>query len=169
MISCPTLSRGYERELLVQQPGRKDSSHIDNSACDCLSKTSQSQYNLSLFITNCTSIYLKWGSANVSEARSPWRLNFVRWRLTFVDSQHGTSKEINWLIGKKSHLPIENKLLIHKAVIKQIWSYGIELWSCASKSNIVIMRRSQSIILRALVNIPWHVTNHTLHTDFNIP
>jgi len=70
---------------------------------------------------------------------------------------------------KKSHLSIENKLLIYKAVIKPAWSYGIELWGCASKSNIVIMHRSQSKILRAIANAPWYVTNHTLHTDFNIP
>jgi hypothetical protein len=42
------------------------------------------------------------------------------------------TKETNWLIEKKSHLSIENKLLIYKAVIKPIWSYGIELWGCAS-------------------------------------
>jgi len=70
---------------------------------------------------------------------------------------------------KKSHLAIENKLLIYKAVIKPIWRYGIELWGCASKSNIVIMQRSQSKILRAIANAPRYVTNHTLHTDFNIP
>ena len=81
------------------------------------------------------------------------------------------TKEIKWLIGKKSHLSIENKLLIYKAVIKltSIWSYGIELWGCASKCNIVIMQRSQSTILRAIANAPWYVTNHTLHTDCNIP
>ena len=80
------------------------------------------------------------------------------------------TREINWLIGKKkSRLSIENKLLIYKAVIKPIWSYGIELWGCASKSNIVIMQRSQSNILRAITNARWDVTNHTLHTDFNIP
>ena len=50
------------------------------------------------------------------------------------------TKEINWLVGKKSHLSIENKLLIYKAVIKQIWSYGTELWGCVSKSNIVMQR-----------------------------
>jgi hypothetical protein len=39
------------------------------------------------------------------------------------------TKQINWLTGKKkSHLSIENKLLIYQAVIKPIWSYGIELW-----------------------------------------
>jgi hypothetical protein len=79
------------------------------------------------------------------------------------------TKEMNWLIGKKSHLSIENKLLIYKAVIKPIWSYGIEMWGCTSKSNIVIMQKSQSKILRAIANAPRYVTNHTLHTDFNIP
>ena len=73
------------------------------------------------------------------------------------------------MIGKKSHLSVENKLLISKAVIKLIWSYGIELWGCASKCNIVIMQRSQSKILRAIANALWYITNHTLHTDFNIP
>jgi hypothetical protein len=64
---------------------------------------------------------------------------------------------------------IENKLLIYKAVIKPIWSYGIKLWGYASKPNTVIMQRSQSKILRDIANAPWYVTNHTLHTDFNIP
>jgi hypothetical protein len=31
------------------------------------------------------------------------------------------------------------------------------------------MQRSQSKILRVIANAPWYVTNHTLHTDFNIP
>jgi hypothetical protein len=70
---------------------------------------------------------------------------------------------------KKSHLAIEKKILIYKAVIEPLWSYGIELWSCANKSNIVIMQRSQSKILRVIVNAPRYVTNHTLCTDFNIP
>jgi hypothetical protein len=69
---------------------------------------------------------------------------------------------------KKSHLAIQNKLLMYKAVNKPIWSYGKELLGCTSKSNIVIMQRSQSKILRA-INTPWYVTNHTLHTNFNIP
>jgi len=31
------------------------------------------------------------------------------------------------------------------------------------------MQRFQSKILRAIANAPRYVTNHTLHTDFNIP
>jgi len=53
------------------------------------------------------------------------------------------AKEINWLIGKKSNLSIENKILVFKAVIKPIWTYGIELWGCASKSNTAIMQGAQ--------------------------
>jgi len=79
------------------------------------------------------------------------------------------AKEINWLMGKKSHLSIQNKLLIYKAAIKPIWSYGTELWSCTSKSNTVIMQRFQSKILRATANAPRYVTNHTLHTECDIP
>jgi len=39
---------------------------------------------------------------------------------------------------------------------------------CVSKSNIVIMHRPQSKTL-SIANAPWYVTNHALHTDFNIP
>ena len=45
----------------------------------------------------------------------------------------------------------------------------MDLWGCVNKSNTVIVQRSQSKILRATANAPWYVTNHTLHTDFNVP
>jgi hypothetical protein len=69
----------------------------------------------------------------------------------------------------KFHPSIGNKLLIYKAVIKPMWSYGREMWGCASKSNVVIILRSQTKILRAIASAPWYTTNHTLHTDFKIP
>jgi hypothetical protein len=53
-------------------------------------------------------------------------------------------------------------------VIKPIWTYGIELWGSASKSNVTTIQRSQSKILRTIANAPWFVSNHTLHTDLNI-
>ena len=79
------------------------------------------------------------------------------------------TKGINWLIGKKFHLSIENKLPIYKAVTKPICRYGTELWGCTSKSNIVIIQRSKSKILTAIPNAPLYVANHTVHTDCNIP
>jgi hypothetical protein len=58
------------------------------------------------------------------------------------------TREIYWLIGKHSPLSLENKLLIYKTVLKPVWTYGIELWGCATKSNIAVIQRYQSKLLR---------------------
>jgi hypothetical protein len=63
-------------------------------------------------------------------------------------------KELWWLLGRKSRLSVNNKLLLYKSIIASIWSYGIELWGCASKSNVAIIQRCQSKILRAIVEAP---------------
>jgi hypothetical protein len=60
-------------------------------------------------------------------------------------------------------------LLIYKTAIKPIWTYAIQLWGCAGKSNIALIQRAQSKILRAITNAPWYVSNHTLHIDFTTP
>jgi hypothetical protein len=70
---------------------------------------------------------------------------------------------MNWLIGRKSKLTTENKLLLYKAIIKPIWSYGVQLWGCAKPSNTKIIQRVQSKILRMVVNAPWYVNNKTLN------
>lgn len=64
---------------------------------------------------------------------------------------------------------MENKLLIYKTILKPIWSYGAELWGCASKSNIDIIQRSHPKILRMITDAPWYVSNQTLHEDLKIP
>jgi hypothetical protein len=66
-------------------------------------------------------------------------------------------------------MSLDSKVLLYKTIIKPIWTYGIELWACASKSSIAIMQRSQSKILRMIINAPWYVTNQTLHEDLNVP
>jgi hypothetical protein len=79
------------------------------------------------------------------------------------------AKEINWLIGRRSPLTYDNKVLIYNTVLKPIWTYGCELWGCASKTNIHIIQRFQSKILREMANAPWYVSNHTLHNDLKVP
>jgi hypothetical protein len=79
------------------------------------------------------------------------------------------TRELKWLIGKNSPLSLENKLLIYQTILKPIWTHGIVLWGCASKSNIAIMQRYQSKSLRIITNAPWYVTNQTLHSDLHIP
>jgi hypothetical protein len=58
---------------------------------------------------------------------------------------------------------------VYQAVIKPIWTYATELWGCASKPSVAIIQRSQPKILRTIANAPWFVSNHTLHTNLNIP
>jgi hypothetical protein len=74
-----------------------------------------------------------------------------------------------WLLGRKSQLSIENKLLIYKTIIKPIWTYGIQIWGCASKSSQALLQKAQSKILRMITNAPWYVSNLTLHEDLKIP
>jgi hypothetical protein len=37
-------------------------------------------------------------------------------------------KQMHWLLGGRSTLSIASKLLLYKAVLKYIWTYGIQLW-----------------------------------------
>jgi hypothetical protein len=79
------------------------------------------------------------------------------------------TREMYWLIGKDSPLLLSNKVLIYKAVLKPVWTYGIELWGCASASNIAVIQRYQCKLLRSITNAPWYVTNQTLQQELRIP
>jgi hypothetical protein len=37
-------------------------------------------------------------------------------------------RNMYWIIGRKSQLPLANKLLVYRAILKPIWTYGIQLW-----------------------------------------
>jgi hypothetical protein len=58
-----------------------------------------------------------------------------------------------------------------KAVItlKPIWTYGIQLWGTTSNSNIEILERFQSKVLRLIVDAPWYVSNSVIRKDLQIP
>ncbi len=73
------------------------------------------------------------------------------------------------LLGRYSKLTITNKLLIFKTVLRPAWTYGIELWGSARKSNLNRLQVLQSKILRVIVDAPFYVSNLTLHRDLNIP
>ena len=78
-------------------------------------------------------------------------------------------KKFYWLIGRRSNLNIQSKIMLYKAILKPVWTYGIQLWGTASNSNIEILQRFQSKTLRSLINAPWYVTNETIHRDLKIP
>jgi hypothetical protein len=74
-----------------------------------------------------------------------------------------------WLLGRKSKLSTNNKLFIYKAILKPIWTYGIQLWDTTSNSNIEILERFQSKVLRLIVDASWYVSNSVIRMDLQIP
>lgn len=96
-------------------------------------------------------------------------------RLTWRDHITKKRKELDikiktmyWLLGFKSNLSLNSKLLLYKTAIVPIWTYGIMLWGCAKKSNVNIIQRFQSKVLRLMTKAPWYVSNMTLHNDLHI-
>jgi hypothetical protein len=51
----------------------------------------------------------------------------------------------------RSKLTTSNKLLIYKAIIRPVWSYGIQLWGSAKPSSLRTIQAFQSICLCPLV------------------
>jgi hypothetical protein len=74
-----------------------------------------------------------------------------------------------WLLVCKSKLSVSNKLLIYNTILKPIWTYVIQLWSTTSNSDIAILERFQSKVLRLIVNAPWYVPNSVTRKNLQIP
>jgi hypothetical protein len=72
---------------------------------------------------------------------------------------------MHWLLGRKSKLKTSNKIFIYEAVLKPIWTCGIQVWGTASASNIELLERFQSKFLRIVVDAPWYMPNTVIRRD----
>ncbi len=79
------------------------------------------------------------------------------------------TSNLHWLINAHSKLSLDCKVTLYKSIIKPIWTYGIQLYGSASSSNIDIIQRVQSKILRTMTGAPWYIRNEDLHRDLDIP
>lgn len=78
-------------------------------------------------------------------------------------------KQLHWLIGKRSKLRENLKLLLYKAILKPIWTYGIQLWGTASVSNRNRIQRFQNKCLRLIADAhPYH-ENSVIHKELGMP
>jgi hypothetical protein len=73
-----------------------------------------------------------------------------------------------WIIGQKSQLPLENKLLVYKAILQLFWTCGVQMWGSASNSNIEILEIFQSKVLRINTDAPWYVPNAVIKRDLKV-
>lgn len=123
----------------------------------------------------CPAVYLDNCALPQSEHSKYLGVHFDR-RLTWKHHIFTKRKQLGlklrnlyWLLCPKSKLSLSNKILIYKAVLKPIWTYGVSIWGTAAKSNLDILQRFQSKMLRLCTNAPYYVTNDTLHHDLRIP
>jgi len=96
----------------------------------------------------------------------------ITWRkhITTKRKQLGLKlRNLYWIIGRKSQLSLENKLLVYKVILKPVWTYGIQLWGTASNSNLEIIERFQSKALRITTDAPQYVPNTIIKHDLQIP
>jgi hypothetical protein len=77
-------------------------------------------------------------------------------------------RKMYWLLGRNSELSIYNKLILYKQVLQPVWRYGIQLWGCASDSNIQVIQRFQNKVLKCIVQAPWYIRKSDLHRDLGI-
>jgi hypothetical protein len=80
-----------------------------------------------------------------------------------------TLTKIYWLLGRRSKLSTNSILLLYKAILKPIGTYGIQLWGTASISNIDILKHFQSKTLRMMVDAPFYMPNMVIRRNLQIP
>lgn len=78
------------------------------------------------------------------------------------------SRMLKTILSKNKCTSLKNKLLIYKTFLKPIWTYGLQLWGAAKKSNLNKIQTYQNITLRQLTNAPPYISNLTLHNDLHI-
>jgi hypothetical protein len=78
------------------------------------------------------------------DVRLKWKAHIKKKR----DELEIRRRNLSWLIGRRSQMTTDNKLL---------WQYGAQLWGCSKPSNINIIERFQNKVLLGIVDAPWYV------------
>ena len=89
-----------------------------------------------------------------------WLRHLSRWLSSHIQTKATCSTNVPRFV--------RNMTIVLHPVLKPVWTYGIELWGCATKSNINVIQRNKSKLLRSITNAPWYVSNQTLHSNLRI-
>ncbi|GBN21478.1 RNA-directed DNA polymerase from mobile element jockey [Araneus ventricosus] len=72
------------------------------------------------------------------------------------------------LIGRKSPLFLNNKVLLFKQILRPILTYASQIWGLATKTHLKKVQIMQNKILRIIPNAPWYIRNDVTHKDFKL-
>jgi hypothetical protein len=67
-----------------------------------------------------------------TDAKLQWKEHIKKKR----DELNIKFRKMYWLHGRNSELSIHSTLILYKQVIREVSSYGIQLWGCASDSTL---------------------------------
>ncbi|GFU21102.1 RNA-directed DNA polymerase from mobile element jockey [Trichonephila clavipes] len=72
------------------------------------------------------------------------------------------------LIGRNSHLSIENKVLLYTVVMRPILAYASPVWGYAAKTNFNILDTLQNSLIRMIVNATRYMRNDDIRNALKI-
>lgn len=49
-----------------------------------------------------------------------------------------------------------------------MWTNSVQLWGCASKSNIQFIQRFENRVLTEMVDAPWYLRNNNVYRDLEM-
>jgi hypothetical protein len=84
------------------------------------------------------------------DAKLQWKEHIKKKR----DELNTKFRKMYWLLLRNSEVSIHNKLILYKKVMCPVWSYGNQLWGCASESDIEVVQRFKNKVLNSIVNAP---------------
>lgn len=77
-------------------------------------------------------------------------------------------RKMLWLLGRRSKLTLENKILLYKSMIRPIWAYGCQMWACAPNSSIDQIEIIQNLILRQMAGARWYERNADIRAELGL-
>ncbi|GFY04279.1 RNA-directed DNA polymerase from mobile element jockey [Trichonephila clavipes] len=63
------------------------------------------------------------------------------------------------LVGRRSPLSLENKVILYKQILRPVITYGSPVWGAAAATHMKKIQVMQNKILRVMTNAPWVVRN----------
>ncbi|GFU20158.1 putative RNA-directed DNA polymerase from transposon X-element [Trichonephila clavipes] len=72
------------------------------------------------------------------------------------------------LIGRRSPLSLENKIILYKQILRPVITYGSPVWGAAAATHMKKIQVIQNKILRIMTNANWYVRNDVLLNDLHM-
>ncbi|GFR04781.1 probable RNA-directed DNA polymerase from transposon X-element [Trichonephila clavata] len=72
------------------------------------------------------------------------------------------------IIGKRSKLSLQNKILIYKVYLRPALLYGCQLWAIMARDKLLQIQRLQNMSIRGIAGIPRFITVSVIHEELKI-